>query len=282
MRRVILDAQPVSEDADARKSLGRISSHASVGSFRPNEPAMQGLKGEASSNNHHESPFEVFNDQGQDSSVKSSGNWKHLPTTKVLTKENTARSGAWKDGSCLPIDCNQVSGTLEVFEDEQEVPVAKSKQKAPSFRNPEPPLAGGKPLRKSAAVVVHKDSVYLKEDALSFEEHRAKLYIASKIKPAEEDVTINTRLALNDVNQLFFSSPPSKPMSSRVDATPTLERQLEFNIFEDSCLPSTIKKHPHTDATINCSAVDLPLGTRDVAYNRVTNKDVMDQAFQQR
>ncbi|EGZ23889.1 hypothetical protein PHYSODRAFT_296145 [Phytophthora sojae] len=122
----------------------------------------------------------------------------------------------------------------------------------------------------------------------------------------QEDMTINTRVALEDINNMFCSPPRQrKPSVWEVKEDDPVERKLHFSVFDDSAdsvavnaqdqslrqdLNESIPKQsfqvftddveePRT-GKMSWSQKRKPLGARDdlVRSGRLTNKDVLMQA----
>ena len=104
-----------------------------------------------------------------------------------------------------------------------------------------------------------------------------------KVEP-DDDITINTKLAMEDMNAIFGDFANDGPVQaenipSASRATPLVERQLEFSVFEDD---ETLQGP--SDPELRTNGARIPLQSREdivASSSRLTNKDALAKAMEQ-
>ncbi|GMF38208.1 unnamed protein product [Phytophthora fragariaefolia] len=164
------------------------------------------------------------------------------------------------------------------------------------------------PEQKPASTAIASHGIVLAEPkAGSFAASDAAT--SSELAPIhddQEDMTINTRVALEDINNMFCSPPRQKPSALEAKEEDPVERKLHFSVFDDSVdsvavnaqdqslrqdlnesipkktfqiFTDEVAEEPRTGRK-TWSQKRKPLGARDdlVRSGRLTNKDVLRQA----
>jgi hypothetical protein len=112
-------------------------------------------------------------------------------------------------------------------------------------------------------------------------QHTAHLFqgINKLNQAAQEDMTINTRVAMEDVNDMFCSPKSEKP-EAIMDVKPNyeeqqVERKLHFSIYDDSveCIaPSLLTEKPQpTDNTFKCAKEPFEIFSDECGANSAQN-----------
>lgn len=235
-------------EPDKRKALGKLTKKHAKSTFRKSSKSQQGVLTQPQQPNGSNGPgFTVFQDPAEQPPAftvfDDTKPVVSFPTQKQQRKENHQEPGIWTDKggivSSIPERAHS-RAPIEIFEDEE----------------------------------------------VSFEERRAEAYrlnppvyeTAAQEPQFDDDVTINTKVAIAAVSDMFASpsfriqplSPEAGPPPPTPSLTEPIERQLHFSIFEDSINTPMQVKVPHVEE----ASKRMPLAPM-TQTKKLTNRDAL-------